>query len=79
MTIQPRATLTVEDVALPHQNNRATATAANAFGVAVALSSDGTMLAVGANGESSDATGIGGNQADNSAPGAGAVYVFAAQ
>ena len=42
----------------------------------VALSSDGNTLAVGAYGESSAATGIGGNQADNTAVSAGAVYVF---
>jgi len=42
----------------------------------VALSRDGLTLAVGAVGEGSAATGIGGNQADNSAPGAGAIYVF---
>jgi hypothetical protein len=47
------------------------------FGDYVAMSSDGNWLAVGAAGESSGATGIAGNQADNSANGAGAVYVFA--
>ena len=47
------------------------------FGRSVALSADGTILAVGAPGESSLATGIDGNQTDNSAPGAGAVYLFA--
>jgi len=47
------------------------------FGSAVALSGDGNTLAVGANSEASNATGIGGNQADNSAAAAGAVYVFA--
>ena len=46
------------------------------FGHSLALSGDGSTLAVGAPGEASAATGIGGNQADNSAPGAGAVYVF---
>jgi hypothetical protein len=46
------------------------------FGRAIALSSDGSTLAVGAIGESSAATGIGGNQDDRSAAGAGAVYVF---
>jgi FG-GAP repeat len=46
------------------------------FGQSVALSIDGATIAVGAPGESSLATGIGGNQADNSAPGAGAVYLF---
>ena len=44
------------------------------FGHSVALSSN--TLAVGANGEDSAATGIGGNQGDNSASAGGAVYVF---
>jgi len=47
------------------------------FGVSVALSADGSTLAVGANREDSAATGIDGEQADNSAADAGAVYVFA--
>jgi FG-GAP repeat len=46
------------------------------FGASVALSDDGSTLAVGAINEASAATGIGGNQADNSAGNAGAVYVF---
>jgi hypothetical protein len=46
------------------------------FGQAIALSADGSTLAVGAPGESSIATGIDGNQVDNSIPGAGAVYLF---
>ncbi len=50
--------------------------ATDLFGASVALSDDGSTLAVGAGGESSAATGIDGDQADNSAPGAGAVYVF---
>lgn len=45
------------------------------FGSAVAISGD-TIL-VGAPNEASAATGINGNQTDNSAPGAGAAYVFA--
>jgi len=44
------------------------------FGVSVALSGD--TLAVGAYYESSNATGVNGNQSDNSAEGAGAVYIF---
>ena len=48
----------------------------DAFGVRVALSGDGSMLAVGAMGEASAAIGINGNQSDNSASGAGAVYIF---
>jgi FG-GAP repeat protein len=46
------------------------------FGASVALSGDGATLAVGAHGEASAATGIGGNQADNSVGLAGAIYVF---
>ena len=50
--------------------------ASDQFGLSVALSADGSTLAVGAFTESSAATGIGGNQADNTAGHAGAVYVF---
>jgi cysteine-rich repeat protein len=46
------------------------------FGVSVALSADGSTLAVGALLEDSKATGIGGNEADNSKLDAGAAYVF---
>jgi hypothetical protein len=46
------------------------------FGYSVALSADGTTLAVGATNEGSAATGIDGDQTDNSALGAGAVYLF---
>lgn len=54
------------------------------FGYAVALSADGNTLAVGANNESSGATGIGGNQVNdclaagpvNCAFSSGAVYVY---
>ena len=45
-------------------------------GNAVAISSDGSTLAVGAPHESSGAKGVNGNQNDESAYGAGAVYVF---
>ncbi len=44
------------------------------FGISVALVGD--TLAVGALGEASNATGVNGNQTDNSAPTNGAVYVF---
>jgi FG-GAP repeat len=47
------------------------------FGYSIALSSDGRTLAVGAIGEDSNATGVNGNQADNSANQSGAAYVFA--
>jgi hypothetical protein len=46
------------------------------FGGAVALSSDGSTLAIGAYGEASPAIGLNGNEADASAPGAGAVYIY---
>lgn len=46
------------------------------FGVSLTLSDDGRTLAVGAISEDSNAAGINGNQADNSAASAGAVYVF---
>ena len=42
------------------------------FGNSIAMSADGGTLAVGAPGEAS----AGGNQADNTAPNSGAVYVF---
>jgi cadherin-like protein/FG-GAP repeat protein/fibronectin type III domain protein len=44
------------------------------FGQSVALSGD--TLAVGAVGESSNARGVGGDEANNDAPSSGAVYVF---
>jgi len=50
------------------------ADAGDAFGVGVAMNGD--TLAVGATGEKSSATGVGGNQADNSLLNAGAVYTF---
>ncbi|NJK32460.1 MAG: hypothetical protein HC927_08635 [Deltaproteobacteria bacterium] len=46
------------------------------FGVSVALSGDGSTLAVGAPGEDSAATGIDGEQTDDSASYSGAVYIF---
>jgi hypothetical protein len=50
--------------------------AGDMFGWSVAISKDGDTVAVGARGESSSASGIGGDQSDNSAIEAGAVYVF---
>jgi cysteine-rich repeat protein len=46
------------------------------FGLSIALSADGSILAIGTTQEDSSATGLGGNQADNTAEAAGAVYVF---
>lgn len=51
--------------------------ASDNFGHSLALSADGSTLAVGSVDEDSAATGIGGNQADETAADAGAVYVFA--
>ncbi|RYF00369.1 MAG: hypothetical protein EOO32_07105 [Comamonadaceae bacterium] len=46
------------------------------FGQAVALSSDGNTLLVGAPNEASNAIGINGDQTDNSLPDKGAAYLF---
>jgi hypothetical protein len=46
------------------------------FGGSLSLSSDGNTLAVGANFEDSNATGIGGDDNNNLATDSGAVYVF---
>jgi hypothetical protein len=62
-------------------SQRARVTASDAgpndvFGRGVALSVDGSTLAVGAIGDASAATGIDGDRADASAPFSGAVHVF---
>ena len=49
------------------------------FGSAMALSKDGKIIAIGARSEASAAKGVNGNMNDNSAPGAGAVYIFSNQ
>ena len=46
------------------------------FGVYIAIDSDGSTLALGTPDEASNAQGINGDQADNSAAGAGAVYLY---
>ena len=50
--------------------------AGDRFGSSLALSGDGDVLAVGASGESSNGTGVNGDQLDNSAGSAGATYLF---
>ena len=50
--------------------------AGDGFGNSLALAADGNTLAVGAFGEESNATGIDGNQDDNSATNSGAVYLY---
>lgn len=52
------------------------ADAGDQFGWSLALSDDGATMVVGASGEGSASTGVNGNEADNSADLAGAVYVF---
>lgn len=51
--------------------------AGDQFGSALALSSNGNVLAIGAIGEASAATTVNGDEGDNTAPGAGAVYLYA--
>ncbi len=46
------------------------------FGASVSISDDGKTIAVGAPSEGSNATGINGNEADNSVTVSGAVYIF---
>ncbi|MCW5518914.1 hypothetical protein J1N09_03630 [Aureitalea sp. L0-47] len=48
----------------------------DSFGRSVSLSGDASRLVIGASQEDSNATGINGNQADNSANRAGAAYVY---
>ncbi len=52
------------------------ADAEDRFGGALALSADGNTLAVGTPSEDSNATGIGGDETNNTAPDFGAIYVF---
>lgn len=73
--------LVVSDVNVSNRNvmtylKASNTSAEDAFGEAVAMSRDGTTIAVGAWFEASGATGVDGNQASNTAPAAGAVYVF---
>jgi FG-GAP repeat protein len=49
------------------------------FASSMALSKDGKLIAIGARGEASAAKDVNGNQNDNSAMGAGAVYIFTNQ
>ena len=49
---------------------------ADIFGSRLAVSGDGNVLVVGAQFEDSGATGVGGDQSDNSVPDSGAVYLF---
>ena len=48
----------------------------DAFGYSVGISSDGNTAVIGAFGEDSNATGVNGDQTDNSGDNTGAVYLF---
>jgi hypothetical protein len=72
-TVEGSGGTTVSDVTYLKASNTG---AGDRFGVAVALSADGSTLAIGANREGSAATGVNGSQADDSMLDAGAVYVF---
>jgi hypothetical protein len=52
------------------------ARASDAFGDAVVLSGNDNILAAGASSEDSSATGVNGDQNDDSTPGSGAVYLY---
>ena len=69
-----RYPITVDPIAQQAYLKASNTDAGDRFGYSVAISGD--TVVVGAPGESSNATGIGGDQADNSAPEAGAAYVF---
>jgi hypothetical protein len=62
---------------LPARLTAASAGSGDDFGDTVALSGDGSLLAVGATLEDSKATGVDGDASDNSASDSGAVYLFA--
>ena len=62
----------VQQAHITAQNIRA----ADSFGAAVALSADGSTLAIGTIHDSSDATGINGDEGSRLAPSSGAVYLF---
>ena len=69
-----RYPITVDPIAQQAYLKASNTDAGDRFGYSVAVSGD--TVVVGAPGESSNATGIGGDQADNNAPEAGAAYVF---
>lgn len=66
--------ITIDPVAQAAYFKASNTEALDFFGGSMAMS--GQRLVVGASGEDSGATGVDGNQADNSMTGAGAVYVF---
>jgi len=69
-----RYPITIDPIAQQAYLKASNTDASDLFGFCVAISAD--TVVVGAFGESSNATGVNGNQSDNSAPAAGAAYVF---
>lgn len=67
----------VDDVWVQEASLRPTvAEAGDLFGSAVAISDDGSVMAISALGEDSSATGVNGDADDNAADESGAVYIF---
>jgi len=75
---QPQARLQASNVRAPACNNAAQDYChSSSFGAGLALSADGNTLAVSATGETSNARGVNGDQANTDSLAAGAVYIFA--
>lgn len=75
---QPQARLQASNRRAPACNNAAQDYChSSSFGAGLALSADGNTLAVSATGETSNARGVNGDQANTDSLAAGAVYVFA--
>ena len=75
---QPQARLQASNRRAPACNNVAQDYChSSSFGAQLALSADGNTLAVSATGETSNARGVNGDQANTDSLAAGAVYVFA--
>lgn len=74
---QPQARLQASNLRAPACNNKAQDYCqSSSFGGHLALSADGNTLAVSATGETSNARGVNGDQANTDSLAAGAVYVF---
>lgn len=74
---KPQARLQASNLRAPACNNAAQDYChSSSFGARLALSADGNTLAVSATGETSNARGVNGNQANTDSLAAGAVYVF---
>ena len=69
-----RYPLTIDPIAQQAYLKASNTGASDYFGYSVAVSGD--TVVVGAISEASNATGVNGNQSDNSAPDSGAAYVF---